>query len=240
MFLIGRKHSLLNSVFFEGLKDHHCHILPGVDDGIQDIDSSLEALAYYKELGINRVVLTPHVMNGVNPTADAILAAYDLLTSRYNGSIELSLASEYMLDSGFEKQYRDGNNIRPLMKGKLLVETSYMAPPRTLDELLYMIAQDSITPVIAHPERYIYMHRKKYDELKDRDYLLQFNILSLAEIYGESARSNALYLIENQMYDLVGTDLHSTNKFRNNVATIKLATKHIDKLLELKERNDRW
>ena len=84
------------------------------------------------------------------------------------------------------------------------------------------------------------MHRKKYDELKDRDYLLQFNILSLAEIYGESARSNALYLIENQMYDLVGTDLHSTNKFRNNVATIKLATKHIDKLLELKERNDRW
>ncbi len=239
MFFISRKYTLLDSGFFEGLKDHHCHILPGVDDGIADIASSIEALTYFEELGITRVVLTPHVMNGVNPTGDAIIASYGELTAEYKGTIELALASEYMLDSGFEKQYHQGDNIRHLIEGKLLVETSYMAAPRAMGELLYMMAQDGITPVLAHPERYTYMRREKYESLKDKEYLFQFNILSLSEMYGPTAKNNALYLLENQMYDLVGTDLHNTAKFRKQLSTIKLPSKQIDWLLALKERNNR-
>jgi protein-tyrosine phosphatase len=78
-------------------------------------------------------------------------------------------------------------------------------------------------PVIAHPERYIYLEHAKefYEELKDIGCLFQLNLLSLANFYGKSAHDLANYLIKKDYYDLVGSDLHSERHLealRNPVA----------------------
>ncbi len=238
MWFFSRKYRLTETELFKGLKDYHSHILPGVDDGIKSIEASLEALAYFEELGITHVTLTPHVMVDVNTNSQAIDTAYAELQEAYKGSISLALASEYMIDSGFERQLSDGSNIRHIGGEHLLVETSYMSAPVQFDELLYKVASNNLTPIVAHPERYNYMPRSKYHSLKDCEYKLQLNLLSFANHYGERAIDNARYLLENQMYDLIGTDLHSTKVVQRGLDNIKLSSKHIDMLLALKERSN--
>ena len=62
MWPFARKYALLPSGFFRDLTDWHCHILPGVDDGVRNIEESLAILAQYEEWGVHQVWLTPHIM----------------------------------------------------------------------------------------------------------------------------------------------------------------------------------
>jgi protein-tyrosine phosphatase len=65
-------------------------------------------------------------------------------------------------------------------------------------------------PIIAHPERYIYLEGNKefYTELKDAGHNLQLNILSLGGAYGRSVQELATWLLKREFYDFAGTDLH--------------------------------
>lgn len=62
MWPFSRKYSILESGILDGGTDWHCHILPGVDDGIRTTEEALEVLAFYEQIGIKEVWLTPHIM----------------------------------------------------------------------------------------------------------------------------------------------------------------------------------
>ena len=81
------------------------------------------------------------------------------------------------------------------------------------------------TPVIAHPERYLYMRYGDYCELKDKGYLLQLNLLSLSGYYGKQVMKNAETLLEKGMYDMVGTDLHNLETFGKWIGNVRLTDK---------------
>ncbi len=233
MIFFSRKHNLLETPLFKGFKDFHNHSLPGVDDGVKSIEETLDVLTYFESLGISEVVLTPHVMVGVNKTSDLVLSTFAKLQATYSGPIKLSLASEYMLDYNFMEQFQTG--ARMLTPNHILVETSYLSAPENMDELLYEVACEGVTPMIAHVERYHYMQQSKYHQLKDNGYGFQLNLLSLGDVYGSRVTKNALYVLEQGLYDVMGTDLHSLRSFKGRMAGIKLSSKHIDMLLKLKE-----
>ena len=90
MFFFRHKTKLADTGFFRGFVDSHSHILPGVDDGIRTIEESLAVLAYFDSLGVKKVRLTPHVMNGVEHWED-VLQAFDTLCKRYTGETVLEL-----------------------------------------------------------------------------------------------------------------------------------------------------
>ena len=73
MFFLRHKTKLADTGFFRDFVDSHSHILPGVDDGIRTIEESLTVLAYFESLGVKKVRLTPHVMNGVEHWEDCLL-----------------------------------------------------------------------------------------------------------------------------------------------------------------------
>ena len=85
-------------------------------------------------------------------------------------------------------------------------------PAMGLKETLFEMTMQGYQPVIAHPERYIYMERSRdfYDELKTANCLFQLNLLSLGSYYGRSANELAKYLIKKGYYELIGTDLHNS------------------------------
>ncbi len=234
MFFITKRYKLVESDFFTAFKDYHNHALPAVDDGVKSLDESLQLLSYFEELNISEVVLTPHAMLGMNQSREAVRAAYDTLQSAYQGPIKLSLASEYMLDSAFDA-HLSGGDLCFLEDRKLLVETSYYSAPRNLNEVLFNIASEGITPVIAHPERYTYMVHHKYESLKDKGYLLQLNLLSFTNFYGGQVSEKALKLLDNEMYDYVGTDIHNLKVFKSKIEQIKLTSKQLDKLMRIKK-----
>lgn len=199
--------------------DFHCHILPGVDDGFQDPEKSLEQLRIYEESGMKEVWFTPHIMEDVpNETADLRHIFEDFKETylqdcqlRNAEPLRLHLAAENMLDALFERRLK-ANDVLPLAEKYLLVETSIFAPPINFRGLLERIKNQGYTPILAHPERYLYMTKEDYESLKSQGIKFQRNLFSLNGQYGKRVQQRCRQLLKWQMYDYVGTDLHRLSR----------------------------
>lgn len=205
--------SLFNSsvaLDLNGMTDWHSHILPGVDDGVKTLDESISILSKIEQSGIRKVWLTPHIMEDMPNTTDGLRECFQTLFKKYGGRVKLRLASENMIDGLFAERLAAGD-LLPIGENSdmLLVETSYFNPPMKFDNTIEDIRSAGYTPIIAHPERYVYVEDlDEYRRWKEMGCLLQLNWLSLGGHYGSRARQNASELLKNNMYDFAGTDLH--------------------------------
>ena len=210
MWPFSSKYSLQQSDFLKGWTDRHSHILPGVDDGIQTIEDSIAILSMYEQMGVKKVWLTPHIMEDYPNTPEKLKTRFEELKSAYKGNIELALSAENMMDGLFIKRleqgilmpYGDNNN-------ELLIETSYVQPPMRMESILRDMQKAGITPVLAHPERYLYMDAEKYENIKEMGVKFQLNITSLIGAYGNQVKERAEYLLNEGYYNYSGSDAHS-------------------------------
>ncbi|MCW3119431.1 MAG: capsular biosynthesis protein [Chitinophagaceae bacterium] len=216
--------------------DIHSHLLPGIDDGSPDLSTSLELIKGLKELGYSKLITTPHIMwDMYQNTRDGILSMLDemreVLTEK-EIDIELDAAAEYFLDDYVMALLKKKEQLLTFGDNMVLVEFSMASPPIDLKEILFEMRMQDYQPVIAHPERYIYLEHSKdfYDELKDAGYLFQLNLLSFAGMYGRSAKELANYLAHKGYYDLVGTDLHNQRHLKG--LQDPAIVSHLEKLLE--------
>lgn len=200
---------LKDSSIFEGFIDWHSHILPGVDDGVQTMDEALKILEEYERLGIKEVWLTPHIMEDMPNTTAHLRERFAELQAAYSGPLNLHLAAENMLDNLFEERLNK-NDLLPIGNdGKhLLVETSYFNPPMGLQNILLRIKAKGYYPILAHPERYIYMTKNEYLQLRSMNIKFQLNVFSLHGLYSKEVQKRAKQLQKQGLYDFAGTDLH--------------------------------
>ena len=189
MWPFSSKYSLQQSDFLKGWTDRHSHILPGVDDGIQTIEDSIVILSMYEQIGVKKVWLTPHIMEDCPNTPEKLKTRFEELKSAYKGNIELALSAENMMDGLFIKRLEQGI-LMPYgdNQNELLIETSYVQPPMRMESILRDIQKTGITPVLAHPERYLYMDAEKYENIKDMGVKFQLNITSLIGAYGNQVK----------------------------------------------------
>ena len=200
---------------FSPLKaDMHSHLIPGIDDGSPDLETSLKLIRGMMELGYSKLITTPHIMWDMykNTRAD-IVQKLDLLRNAVKEEkmdIELAVAAEYFLDDHVAELLKNNEPMLTFGENMVLVEFSMAHPPMSLKDILFDMEMHGYLPVIAHPERYIYLEGAKefYQELKDIGCRFQLNLLSLGNFYGRSAHELANYLIKKEFYELVGTDLH--------------------------------
>lgn len=220
MWPFHKKQNLAESIFFRGFTDWHSHILPSVDDGVQTMEESLEILTKYDEWGVKEVWLTPHIMEDIPNTTDHLKERFKELQAAYKGNVLLRLASENMLDSLFEERL-DKNDLLPIgLNGDhLLVETSYYNPPMGLQNIFLRIRMKGYFPILAHPERYVYMDKEKYKYLKTTGVKFQLNLLSLAGMYGTEVQKKAKDLLRLGLYEYTGSDLHKASILVNLLGT---------------------
>lgn len=209
MWPFRKKQTLAESGFFCGFTDWHSHILPGVDDGVQTMDEALEILAKYEELEVKDVWLTPHIMEDIPNTTVYLRERFRELRDAYKGNVILHLAAENMLDSLFEERL-EKNDLLPIGENSnhLLVETSYFNPPMGLRNILLRIKTKGYYPILAHPERYVYMGKDEYLQLKMMGVKFQLNLFSLMGMYGKEAQLKSVRLQKMGMYEYTGTDIH--------------------------------
>ena len=403
MFFFSKKTTIAASGILQGATDHHSHILPGVDDGVETMDEALRILATYEAAGVKTLWLTPHIMEDIPNTPQKLEARFLELKAAYTGSIELHLAAEYMIDNHLRKllqnhshsstgavqpepfqqtpphfrgevvedrrgeishyqlrhsstravqpepfqqtpprfrgevvedrrgeishyQFRpastgavqpepfqqtpphfrgevvedrrgeektkecpqgsivnpsevtegsktkncpacvrgtsitsdaEGVELRPASEGRwheqseltegsnnkllpigskgnhLLVETSYYNPPMRFRETLRQIKSLGYHPLLAHPERYMYMDNDEYRELHNEGVRFQLNLPSLCGAYGNTVKKRAQWLLKNGLYDAIGSDTHCEEgaKF---LMEGKIEEKHITALQMLK------
>lgn len=204
---IKPKQSLLRSGVLQGATDRHCHILFGVDDGLRTLEESLAVLAYNEEVGIQHVWCTPHIMEDVPNTTEALQARFAQLQQAYTGPIQLHLAAEYMIDTLFEERL-ESRDLLTMEDDIVLVETSTWNPPSDMTGILRRVQKAGYSPLLAHPERYRYMDDAAYERLHKMGIRFQLNAGSLVGYYGETAKRKALTLLAKGWYSAIGSDCH--------------------------------
>ncbi len=230
--LFNRRKSILESGLLKGAVDNHSHILYGLDDGVKTQEDSLAILRFLEEQGVSEVWFTPHVMEDVPNTTEGIRARFAELKAVYQGGLSFHLAAEYMIDTLFEERLAN-RDLLTHGDDTVLVETSAVAPPINLWEVLESMRKAGYRPLIAHPERYRYMEKADYKRLYEMGCLLQMNLPSIVGFYGESARERALDLLDKGWYRMVGSDCHRFRAIQAQYAAKELKKDTLRKLAPL-------
>lgn len=199
--------------------DSHCHLLPGVDDGVQKLEESIEILQEMVNFGIRKVTLTPHInpeifRNDENSLLDSYFSFFSKVPENIREKILILIGAEYMVVPGFET--RDPRGMLKFAEGKVLIEMSYYFPSNNIEEAAFNITSSGLTPVIAHPERYLYFadNLKRFDALHEIGCEFQLNLLSTGGAYGKGSMRIMKYLMKNDWYTHVGSDTHTLAHFR--------------------------
>jgi len=214
--------------------DMHSHLIPGIDDGSKTIEESIELIRSLYNLGYKKLITTPHIINDYfKNTPEIISKGLDKIREAVTKAgipVTIEAAAEYMLDDGFMKKYKAGE-LLTFGNKYLLIELSAYSPPDNLFQVFFDLKLDGYNPILAHPERYHYWHYniEHYISLKDREIFFQINLPSLAGYYSPEVRKIAEQLIDNNLVDFVGTDLHN-NIYLDQVEKSRYS-KHLEKLL---------
>lgn len=214
--------------------DLHSHLIPGIDDGAKTVDDALRLVRALYDLGYRHVVTTPHVMADLYPNTpkDILdgLAALRIAVSAAGIDMELDAAAEYFIDEHFSALV-EHDQLLTLPGNRVLVEMSTLNAPPNLFNDLFRLQTKGYRPVLAHPERYLFLKQdfRQYTRLRDYGCEFQLNLLSVTGYYGKPVREAALKLLKNNMISFLGTDLHHT---RHAEALCELAAdKSLMKLL---------
>jgi protein-tyrosine phosphatase len=214
--LFSRSKPATGKVDFSLLKtDMHSHLLPGIDDGSPDLETSLQLIRSMTEMGFTKLITTPHIMwDMYKNTREIILEKLKVLRTAVKEeglAVEINAAAEYFLDDYVAGLLKNNEPLLTVSGNMVLVEFSLAHPSMSLKDILFEMQMQGYQPIIAHPERYIYLERNKefYDELKDIGCLFQLNLLSLSNYYGKTVQELAQHLVKKEYYELVGTDLHN-------------------------------
>lgn len=198
--------------------DIHSHLLPGLDDGVESFEESLELIRSFQQLGYSKLITTPHIMHDFyNNSADDIVSKtseLNTLIAQQGIEIKVVPAAEYYLDEYLLEKVNDKDF--PLLTfgdNYLLFETSFMNQPFYLNEFIFHAKSRGLNPVLAHPERYAYLqsNMELIDDLITRGVLLQLNINSITGYYSKQVKKVAEKLIDSKKIHFLGSDCHNAN-----------------------------
>jgi tyrosine-protein phosphatase YwqE len=197
------------------ITDMHSHILPGIDDGAATLEESLLIINKLMNLGYKKLIATPHVMSDYyRNTPDIIyraLAEVQEAVAEKGWDIEVAAAAEYYLDEYFIEMLKKNQTLLTFGSRYLLFETPFINEPACMTEAVFLMQSSNYQPVLAHPERYLYLQQNfsKCVELVNNGVLLQINLNSLSGAYSLPAQLLAEKLIDNGMVSFAGTDCHA-------------------------------
>ncbi|MBK7874131.1 MAG: histidinol phosphatase [Saprospiraceae bacterium] len=214
MFSIFKKNiQKLVSDFAHIQVDIHSHLIPGIDDGADSIETSLELIRHLQALGYKHLITTPHVMSDLYPnTKQDILTGLGKTAKAVKAAgidVEMGAAAGYYMDEHFEAII-NSDEILALPGNRVLVEMSFVTAPPNLYHNIFRLQTKGYKPILAHPERYLFLKNdfKQYSRLKEYGCAFQLNVLSLIGHYGKPVQEVAYKLLKNNMIDYLGTDLH--------------------------------
>lgn len=195
--------------------DLHSHLLAGIDDGVQTLEQAEEIILYFQRLGYNRFITSPHVMSDAyRNSSEGILAKLAELRQHLqqkNINVTVDAAAEYYLDETVMGMLETSKPILTFGAKYLLFETNFLTEPLNLKEFIFLATSKGYKPVLAHPERYLYLqqHWDKVEDLRDRGVLFQVNISSVTGYYSKGAQVTAHKLIDNGWLHFLGSDCHN-------------------------------
>lgn len=211
--LFSRKHKDDNPHPLE--VDVHSHLLPGIDDGVESVEEAIEIIRLLKSIGYRKVITTPHVMAEYYPNNREIILnkLEELKAAMKVAEVDMVLeaAAEYYLDESFMALLDTPEKLMVFGKNYLLFETSFINEPVFLKEAVFKINSIGLQPVMAHPERYMYIQSnfKLLEQLAERNLLFQCNLNAIEGYYSGAAKKVTKQMIKKNMVSFLGSDCHN-------------------------------
>ncbi len=225
MFSIFKSKPKLSELIRKGFVDIHSHILPGIDDGSENLVQSTDLLSRLNTIGFSKCIVTPHTLPEIwENTSEGITTTFNNTKLQLEEPLNNMLhraASEYMINDSFLQRLQT-EPLLTLKDNYVLIEMSYLNPPLALKEIIFEIQLKGYQPLLAHPERYLFYRNstKMYETLKKLDVQFQLNLLSSVGYYGSSVAKTADFLLKENFIDFVGSDVHHlrhVNAFENKI-----------------------
>lgn len=188
--------------------DLHTHLIPGVDDGSDSVEQSVEVLAAFARQGVRAVCCTPHLKAGDAHAAPRAAMESLLAELRDAGppSVELSLGFEIMMDVPELELGRGFRSLTLAGSRYLLVEFPKTLPAAASVAVLGRLAEQGVVPVLAHPERYAACTVEVAREWSAAGAALQVDATTLLNESRRAERARAL--IEAGCAGLIASDNH--------------------------------
>jgi len=199
--------------------DLHCHILPGLDDGPETWEESLEMARIAYEDGIRTIVATPHIDNGIYEAKKAQIidktCELSSLLRKENINIKILPGASIQVYEGLVEGLKSGELMTLNDTGKyVLLEIPHECVPDITD-LVFRLQLAGIRPIIAHPERNLEIQESPsiLEDLSQRGCLFQTTAASFLGTFGPRAKKCARDLLcEKDAMLFVATDAHSAHK----------------------------
>ena len=197
--------------------DIHSHILPGIDDGAEDLYETLEMAAMAADIGVKAIVATPHCnCPGVydNYFDDQYKKAFmDVSRAIKKEGIPVKLypGMEAFATHNLPELIVDGK-IMPLNQSRyVLVEFAFREDPDFATDLLRRVKKVGAKPVVAHAERYEFVQQDPQIvyRWRQKGYVIQVNKGSILGRFGRKAEKTAEQVFRHNLVSVVGSDAHS-------------------------------
>ena len=203
--------------------DIHSHILPGVDDGADDIQESMFLLKKAVEEGIRDIIATPHYgnENGYAPNVDQVRTAFEEVVAAckkakdekpWISNLRLYLGEEVFCSDHVVERFKTKKALRINGTRYALVEFFEEGPDgdEILEGLKKLKKETGIIPILSHPERYLALqgYRDYLKRIQDLGVLFQVNAYDLALNPRWATRETAQWMAQERMISFIGSDMH--------------------------------
>ena len=193
--------------------DFHSHILPQIDDGSSSYEESLKMLEEARNAGFKTIISTSHYATNCfeAPEYKRKSLMEDLTTE--DGIPKILLGSEIFLTYNIVDLIKDFKASTINGTPYVLIELPLRHEFINLKTVINNLKENDYIPIIAHPERYLYIQSNLnylYD-LNEMGALFQCNYGSILGKYGIKAKLIMKKMLKNGLVTFLGTDAHRQN-----------------------------
>ncbi len=213
--MVSNKKMLLTmDIMVSSMRDIHSHVSYGIDDGAKTKEEAIELLKREEEKKVTDIILTPHYIKNSKYQANEEVREKIRKELQSHTNINLYLGNEVYICEDI-LSLLEKKEISTLNHSKyLLVELPMTSKLRNLEDIMYQLIRNGIIPIIAHPERYLYVQQdvsylNKYLEM---GVLFQSNYGSILGLYGKNAQKTVKTLLKRNYISFLGSDLHEITK----------------------------
>lgn len=198
--------------------DLHCHMLPGIDDGAANLETSLAMARIAVADGIATVACTPHIYPGMyennGPGIRQAVAALQAELDQAGIALKLTFGADAHLVPDMPAKLRSGEV--PTLAGSryfLLEPPHHVAPPR-FEEFVFALIAAGYVPVITHPERLTWIedHYPIFCALGEQGAWMQVTAGSLTGHFGPDARYWGERMLDEGRVHILATDAHGITR----------------------------
>ena len=196
--------------------DIHSHILPDLDDGARHIEESLEMVRIAAEDGIEQMVATPHMFNGLshNPEPSEIVERVEALQKEIGGALQILPGNEVHIAHDIVEKAAAKKVTKLNQRNYMLIEFPSMNVPVGAEELFYKLQINGIIPILVHPERNSQIQNRPaiVADFIERGVRIQVTAMSVTGEFGGAALKCVETLLKHNCVHFIATDTHRANR----------------------------